>query len=175
MTYRYSVDVAGREQEVTVEALGSGRYRVSIGGREQVVDARRVATSGRGATWSIVPEGGGPQTLVDVAGRAPELQVAADGASFPLKIEGARKRAMQAALRPPQAEGKTTVRSPMPGKVVKVLARAGDAVKSGQGLIVVEAMKMENELRAPRDGKIAQVMVAEGQAVEASQALATIE
>ncbi|MSP63788.1 MAG: biotin/lipoyl-binding protein [Myxococcales bacterium] len=62
----------------------------------------------------------------------------------------------------------------MPGKVVKVLVQVGDAVKAGQGLLVVEAMKMENELRAPRDGAVADVSAREGQSVEAGQILATI-
>jgi len=63
----------------------------------------------------------------------------------------------------------------MPGKVVKVLVAVGDEVKSGQGVIVVEAMKMENELKSPKDGKVKTVAVKEGQAVEAGQSLVTLE
>jgi pyruvate carboxylase subunit B len=63
----------------------------------------------------------------------------------------------------------------MPGKVVKVLVQAGDAVKAGQGVIVVEAMKMENELRAPRDGVVKSVSAREGQAVESGQTLAVLD
>jgi pyruvate carboxylase subunit B len=62
----------------------------------------------------------------------------------------------------------------MPGKVVKVLVAVGDAVKAGQGVVVIEAMKMENELRASRDGTVAAVSVKDGQTVEAGQVLATI-
>jgi biotin carboxyl carrier protein len=58
--------------------------------------------------------------------------------------------------------------------VVKVLVRAGEQVKSGQGVVVIEAMKMENELRAPRDGTVVEVTAQEAQAVEAGQALVTI-
>ena len=64
-----------------------------------------------------------------------------------------------------------TVRAPIPGRVVKVLVKAGDAVKAGQTLVVLEAMKMENELRAPRAGTVAEVRAAEGTAVEAGQEL----
>jgi pyruvate carboxylase subunit B len=63
----------------------------------------------------------------------------------------------------------------MPGKVVRVLVKAGDTVKARQGLVVVEAMKMENELRAARDGRVRDVMVTEGQSVDAGAALAIIE
>ena len=63
----------------------------------------------------------------------------------------------------------------MPGKVVKVLVKAGDTVIAGQGVVVVEAMKMENELRAPLGGVVLDISAREGQAVEAGQTLATIE
>ena len=63
------------------------------------------------------------------------------------------------------------VRAPIPGRVVKVLVKAGDAVKAGQTLVVLEAMKMENELRAPRAGTVTEVRAAEGTAVEAGQEL----
>jgi biotin carboxyl carrier protein len=63
----------------------------------------------------------------------------------------------------------------MPGKVVKVLVAVGDEVKAGQGVVVVEAMKMENELKSPKDGKVKAVAAKEGQAVEAGQNLITLE
>ena len=63
----------------------------------------------------------------------------------------------------------------MPGKVVKVLVAPGDDLKAGAPVVVVEAMKMENELRAPRDGKVREVKVQDGQTVEANQPLVFIE
>ena len=63
----------------------------------------------------------------------------------------------------------------MPGKVVRVLVAPGDAVAQGQGLIVVEAMKMENELRAAKAGRVASVSVVEGQSVDAGAVLAVVE
>jgi biotin carboxyl carrier protein len=62
----------------------------------------------------------------------------------------------------------------MPGKIVRVLVAAGDQVTARQGLVVVEAMKMENELRAPHAGRVAELTVREGQAVEAGATLAVI-
>ena len=62
----------------------------------------------------------------------------------------------------------------MPGRVVRVLVAAGADVAAGQGLVVVEAMKMENELRAPRAGRVAEVAVREGEAVDAGALLAVI-
>jgi biotin carboxyl carrier protein len=63
----------------------------------------------------------------------------------------------------------------MPGKVVRVLVARGDAVRARQPLVVVEAMKMENELKSPKDGKVKAVAAKEGQAVEAGQSLVTLE
>jgi biotin carboxyl carrier protein len=174
MIHRYSVEHGGAEQEVTVEKLDGGRYRVGYGGSTRVVDARRVAGGGRAATWSLVPEGGGRAALVDVDGALPDVTVTAYGVSLPLKVADARRKLAGVVTRP-QSGGPLSVKSPMPGKVVKVLVRAGGEVKAGQGIVVVEAMKMENELKAPRDGKVKEVQVKEGQAVEAGQTLATLE
>ena len=68
------------------------------------------------------------------------------------------------------------VRSPIPGRVVKLLVKAGDAVAAGQTLVVLEAMKMENELRAPRAGRVVDVdaRCVEGAAVESGQDLVTV-
>jgi biotin carboxyl carrier protein len=63
----------------------------------------------------------------------------------------------------------------MPGKVVRVLAAVGDAVEAGQGLLVVEAMKMQNEIRSPKSGKVERLLVKEGQAVNAGEVLAWVE
>jgi biotin carboxyl carrier protein len=71
--------------------------------------------------------------------------------------------------------GSTVVTSPMPGLVVKVEVREGDEVIPGQGLVVLEAMKMENELKASGKGKVTSVHVREGRSVEKGEALVTIE
>lgn len=178
MIHRFSVELKGHEgeeREIAVEPLEGGRYRVTQNGQTRVIDARRVTENGRASTWSLLPEGGGAARIVDVDGLAPELTVTVDNLSVPLKLVDARRKLAQAAAPRGQQTGPLTIKSPMPGKVVKVLVAPGDVVKSGQGVCVVEAMKMENELRAPRDGKVKAVSAKEGQAVEAGQTLATIE
>jgi biotin carboxyl carrier protein len=71
--------------------------------------------------------------------------------------------------------GQVKLSSPMPGKVVRVLLKAGDEVAARQGVMVVEAMKMQNEVQSPKAGKIAEIKVAEGQTVNAGETLAVIE
>ncbi len=73
-----------------------------------------------------------------------------------------------------EAEGRQQIAAPMPGKVVRLLVKAGDAVEAGQGLLVVEAMKMQNEIRSPKSGKVERVLVAESQAVTAGEVLCVV-
>lgn len=73
------------------------------------------------------------------------------------------------------ADGLAAVKTAMPGKVVRLLVSAGDEVEKGQGVVVVEAMKMQNELRSPKDGSVKEIRVEEGQTVSGGDVLAVIE
>jgi biotin carboxyl carrier protein len=73
-----------------------------------------------------------------------------------------------------EAEGRQQVIAPMPGKVVRVLVQAGDKVEAGQGLLVVEAMKMQNEIRSPKVGIVERLHVKEGQPVNAGEVLCVV-
>jgi biotin carboxyl carrier protein len=72
-------------------------------------------------------------------------------------------------------EGRQQLVAPMPGKVVRVLLEAGDEVAEGQGVVVVEAMKMQNEIKSPRAGRVVEIRVTEGATVNANQVLAVVE
>jgi biotin carboxyl carrier protein len=74
-----------------------------------------------------------------------------------------------------EAEGRQQVVAPMPGKVVRILVNGGDRVEAGQGLLVVEAMKMQNEIRSPKSGTIIRMHAKEGQTVNAGDVLAWVE
>src|SRR5262245_53564164 len=120
MIHRYSVELSGTEREITVEKMDGTRVRVTHGGTERVYEAVRVAGGGRASTWSLLPEGGGRATLVDVDGAAPDLTVTVDNQSVPIKLQSARAKVAGRAAPPPKS-GPSAVQSPMPGKVVKVL------------------------------------------------------
>ena len=167
-TATLSGDSGGAPREVTIEPIEGGTFRVTIDGRARMVDACRVEDR----TWSLGTPGGGAVRLVDVDGAGPDYAIGIAGQVLALRIEEGRPAAGAEAGAGRARSG--LVRSPMPGKVVKVLVREGDEVKAGQGVIVVEAMKMENELKAPRDGKVEKVSVVEGATVEANAALLTI-
>jgi biotin carboxyl carrier protein len=174
MIHRYAIELGGVETELAVEKLDGSRVRVIHAGRTRVYEAVRLASNGRASTWSLLPDGGGRSALVDVDGVAPDLTVSVDNVTVPLKLQTARAKVAGRALTQPKT-GPSSVQSPMPGKVVKVMVAVGEEVKAGQGVIIVEAMKMENELKAPRDGKVKALAVKEGQAVEAGQTLATLD
>jgi biotin carboxyl carrier protein len=71
--------------------------------------------------------------------------------------------------------GPQKISAPMPGKVVRILAQTGEKVEAGQGVVIIEAMKMQNELKSPKKGAVKRIHAAEGALVEAGQVLAEIE
>lgn len=101
------------------------------------------------------------------------------GSAAPVKQAAAPKKAAPAAPKAAQGsasgQGATKVNAPMPGKILSVKVSAGQAVKKGDVLMVLEAMKMENEVVAPSDGTIASIDVTEGSSVEAGAVLATLD
>ena len=101
------------------------------------------------------------------------LVVVIDGFRFEVDVRDPRRFSRkQSGL---GGEGVQTVSAPMPGKVVRTLVAPGDAVEAGQGIVVVEAMKMQNEMKAARAGRVLTVAVKEGATVSAGDVLATIE
>src|SRR5208282_2988183 len=101
------------------------------------------------------------------------LSVVAGNREFSAEIRDPRRwrRKRGAAA---EAEGRQQVVAPMPGKIVRVLVKAGEAVDVKQGLLVVEAMKMQNEIRSPKSGTIERLLVTEGQTVNAGEILAIV-
>ena len=127
-----------------------------------------------------VPEPGVYSVLLD--GRSYEarveehpgmLVVVIDGYRFEIDVRDPRRLRRGAAGR--GVDGVQTISAPMPGKVVRVLVAAGDSVEAGQGLMVVEAMKMQNELKSPRAGKVLSISTKEGSTVSPGEVLAAIE
>jgi biotin carboxyl carrier protein len=100
------------------------------------------------------------------------LIVSVHGHRFEIEVRDPRRWSPNAASR--RGGDIETVRAPMPGKVVRVLVAPGDTVEAGQGLMVVEAMKMQNEMKASRSGRVLAVAAKEGATVTAGEVLATI-
>ena len=96
-----------------------------------------------------------------------------EGHRFEIEVRDPRRGPERAGR--PGVEGRAQVIAPMPGKIVRLLAAAGDTVAAGQGLLVVEAMKMQNEMKAPKAGRVASLAAREGATVAAGEVLAVIE
>jgi biotin carboxyl carrier protein len=101
------------------------------------------------------------------------LVVTIDGQRFEIEVRDPRRWEPKSGTR--GAEGVQAVAAPMPGKIVRVLVAAGDAVEAGQGLVVVEAMKMQNEMKALRGARVVSVAAKAGDTVTAGQVLLTLE
>jgi biotin carboxyl carrier protein len=169
----YEVEINGRLRQVTVHRV-DGRFAVAIDRREWMIDAARVDAH----TWSLLIDEelrtrSHEVTLApDAASGALGVRVA--GASVAVSVNGRRRLGRKAEGVQAGGSGPMRVVAPMPGKIVRVLVRTGEAVHARQPLIVIEAMKMENELRAAGDGTVAEIQVRDGQSVEAGALLAVI-
>jgi biotin carboxyl carrier protein len=174
---RYEVEVNGRLRQVNVHRL-DGHYAIGVDDKTWLVDVARVdpqtlsLVTLPGATRS--PETGGMSHTVvltpDTSGGTLTAQV--DGVAVVVAFNGRRRRA--AHIEGGDRSGPQRLLAPMPGKVVRLLVKPGDTVRARQPIVVIEAMKMENELRSTRDGRIAELAVRDGQSVEAGVLLAVI-
>ncbi|HLE44224.1 MAG TPA: biotin/lipoyl-containing protein, partial [Methylomirabilota bacterium] len=158
-TYVALLDGGKREQTVEVTQQGPGIFEVRLGGQVHLVDAYRHDYG----TLSLLVDGASYSATLDERGARLHVRVA--DSVYPIEILDEKKLRLRRAVGRSPVEGKRTLTAPMPGKVVKVLVALGDEVKEGQPLVVVEAMKMENEMKSPRDGKVVELHVREGQTV----------
>jgi biotin carboxyl carrier protein len=174
---QYEVEIAGRIRQVDVHRTDQ-TFTVSVDGRPWQVDAVRIDHH----TWSLLVEAATTTGLraqlshevTIVAGRAGgPLSVQVGGVTLEVAVNGRhRRRRKEEGQRGGPGQGRVV--APMPGKILRVLVKAGDAVRARQAVVVVEAMKMENELRAGHDGTVTEIHAVEGQLVDAGALLAVI-
>ena len=158
--------INGSEAEMEIVAPAPAcRFRFS--GQERCADVE-------------IPEPGIYSVLLDgrsydasVERTASALIVTVNGSRFEIEVRDPRRWSRGSGRA--EGKGRETLAAPMPGKVVRVLVAAGDVVGPGQGIVVVEAMKMQNEIKASRLGRVLAIHAQEGTTVAAGEALATIE
>lgn len=160
-----SNSVRNKPRQIEITRAGE-RYGYRIDGR--LVEADIVEISG--GTYSILI--GGRSLEVHVEARRQTLRITSGAREFAANVTDPRRyrKGAGAIL----AEGRQHVSAPMPGKVIRVLVKAGEKVAAGQGIVVVEAMKMQNEVKSPKAGTIEKLLVSEGQPVNAGDALAVV-
>jgi biotin carboxyl carrier protein len=174
------IEAGGRSRSVEV-GRNNGGFTVSVDGREHTVDVHEV-----GGTWSLLL-GTRSYEVAFVEGPDGAMMVHVDGEPVPVFVAplrpawGARGRGAgrgsgtAAGSSTALGTGPQRIAAPMPGKIVKVLVKPGDAVDARQCLVIVEAMKMENELRSQKAGTVSEVRVKEGASVEAGAILVIVE
>ena len=160
------VTALGRDRAVSVEGpLADGRFKVAIDGAESLVDARAV----RPGMWSLVIAG--KAYLVDLDHRKTAIAATVGAGEVMLVVEDALHKKLAQAAGPRGASRGESIRAPIAGKVVKVLVELGAVVEPGTAVIVLEAMKMENELVAERGGTVTAITKSAGQAVDTGDLL----
>ncbi len=120
---------------------------------------------------------------VKVNGKTFEVKILSVSETEPLEVKEVKASATAAAPaakaseapKAPVSEGGTKIVAPMQGTILDVKVKAGDEVKEGDNLLILEAMKLENEIKAPRDGKVASVSASKGQTVNTNDVLVTLE
>jgi biotin carboxyl carrier protein len=173
----FEIAVGDRIRTISVVRNGA-LLHVTLDGHTHIVDARRVSDS---ALSLLVQNGSGelPVQSIDAALAAKvtagDYDVHLAGRSIAVQLRQAGAFGRQKKDGGTAGSGPQRIVAPMPGKIVRVLVKAGDTVTAKQGLVVVEAMKMENELRAARDGKVRELSVSEGQSVDAGAVLLVVD
>jgi len=163
---KLALTMGGRTHNVVLER-SAGQWFFRVDGREGVADVMEV----QAGIYSILIDGEAFEARIESGANG--LRVYVDGREYPIAIADPRQ------WRPgrneiAEAEGHQQIVASMPGKLVRVMVHVGDTVEAGQGLLVVEAMKMQNEIKSPKAGKIERIAVREGQTVNAGDVLAVI-
>lgn len=164
---KFEITISGKKRVVEL-TRNSETWQVSLDGNELDVDALQIAPGifsillgGKSHEVRVTPASNGTLKL-----QSGHQEFAAEVAD-PRAWRGRRHGALE-------AEGRQQIVAPMPGKVVRVLVQVGEKVQAGQGLMVVEAMKMQNEVRSPKSGTVERLLAKEGQPVNAGEVLAVI-
>jgi len=163
---KLKIELGGRKRDVELVRTGS-RLTGSIDGHAVEADAVEVSPG----IYSILIGGASFEAQVESA--AAGMVVTLGPRRIPVRVvdprqwQGRRGGSVE-------AEGRQQIVAPMPGKVVRILVQQGEKVDAGRGVLVVEAMKMQNEIRSPKSGTVEKLLVTEGQAVNAGEVVAVV-
>jgi biotin carboxyl carrier protein len=150
---KVSLAINGRAREIDLDASGAQIAAVEPG------------------VYSVLKDGRSYEARIEQSDDC--VIVFIDGHRFEVEIRDPRRWSRQTGRQ--GVEGRLNLVAPMPGKIVRLLVAEGDTVQSGQGLLVVEAMKMQNEMKAPKAGRVVSLAAREGATVAAGDVLAAIE
>jgi biotin carboxyl carrier protein len=165
---KFSLEIDGQTRQVEIEPADlPGQWRIQVDGHEVEADAHLV----RPGVLSLLIAGQSHRVVLDMEHYEPALHLGAK--RIPYRVDD--PRSLRSRRRHGRTDGPVTLRASMPGRIVRLLVVKGDTVAAHQGILVIEAMKMQNEIKSPKDGRVAELRVAPGDTVAAGDTLAIIE
>jgi biotin carboxyl carrier protein len=165
----FSAKLGEQSYTIEIEEIQKSVYRVAVDGNEFLVDGKKTGRT----NYSLIVDNRSFEIEVDH--REDEYRVLVDGRNYHVHLVDERRMLVGGSQSGVQLQGRQKVSVPMPGKVVAVLVSEGDKVEKGQGLVIVEAMKMENEVHSPTAGEVKEIKVKPGDTVEGGAVLVIVE
>lgn len=164
----FTLEIEGQTRRVDIDPADSpGRWRIRLDGEEIEADAHLL----RPGILSLVIAGQSHRIVLDPHPSEPALHIRAQ--RVPFRIED--PRSLRSRRRHARSDGPVPLKASMPGRVVRLLVEKGESVAAHQGILVMEAMKMQNELQSPQDGRVTEIRVGVGDTVASGDVLAIIE
>jgi biotin carboxyl carrier protein len=164
---KYSVRIGEKERWVELHPEGAG-WRVLVDGKEEFIDCAELSSG----AYSILTGGHSREVAVDRDGD--QFRVRSGGATYEMTVLDEVRARTRRPERARVAAGPMQLKAPMPGLIVAIKVAVGDVVDGSGALVVMEAMKMQNELAAPGAGKVEKIHVQVGQSVEGGAVLVTL-
>ena len=166
---KLQIEISGRVRIIELEPGETGhQYRATVDGKTVEFEARLL----RPGVLSLLIEGRACRIVLEDDPDEPAVHIA--GSRHPYRVEDPRSLKARRSHSHGH-DGPKPIKASMPGRVVRLLAHPGDTVDANQGVVVIEAMKMQNELKSPKAGKVAELRVAPGDTVTAGEVLAVID
>jgi biotin carboxyl carrier protein len=165
----FIAQLGDQSYKVEIEEIGKAVYRVSVDGHEFLVDGKKTGRT----NYSLIVDSRSFEVEVD--NQDDEYRVLVDGRNYRVRLTDERRMLAGGGQSVVQLQGRQRVSVPMPGKVIAVLVAEGDKIERGQGLVIVEAMKMENEVHSPLTGEVKEIKVKPGDTVEGGAVLVIVE
>jgi biotin carboxyl carrier protein len=165
---KFNLEIDGQTRQVEIDpAELPGQWRIRIDGEDVEADAHLI----RPGVMSLLIAGSAHRIVLDHGSGDSAVHMGRH--RIPYRAED--PRSLRSRRRHAGSDGPVPVRASMPGRVVRALVEKGDHVTLHQGILVIEAMKMQNELKSPKDGRVAEIRVSPGDTVAAGDTLAIIE
>jgi biotin carboxyl carrier protein len=166
----YIARLNNKRFKIGIERKGGNIYSITLEGKRFKVDFLQI---GLPPLYSLIIDGISYEVSIDEKDDIYDVAIGED--SFSIEVLDEKRERLRGLKRPQISDGVQVISTIMPGKVIKIFHREGDKIKRGEPVVVIAAMKMENEMRSPKDGVVISIKVKEGETVEGGGILAVIE